>query len=267
MPRDGRQAGRRSSSAGPEMQRTRMCSEPLPAPVSRAAPPKLNLMSRRTFSLYSAEDGQGALQHHSIGTTCGLPRRDPAEAPRRPPPMPGTQGHLTEMSPRRQLLAPRPPSACSSRHSSASGRSGASSEASTGTHPRSILRAPSAERDQQRASSQPPKRVTFAKDCKVAPPSSMVELIALCRTGSDDQLRPVAPRRSTPPLPPAEAHPALRTSTPPFLPAEAHPALRAASDGEAVRITAGTEGRSRGGFVPSPDLAAAKASVEPLAAA
>jgi len=193
LPSKVKGAERRSCSAGPEYMQARSSTEP-----AGVAPAKPQLISRRTFSFYGGEEAVGSLQSAaSAGQAAALQRREPAEVPRRPPPIPGT--HITESSPRRPQLAPRPPSVGSSRQSSPGGRSG--SELSTATPPRSILRGSSVERSPSQ-----PKRVTFAKDCKAGPPASMADLLALCRTGSEEKIPPTPSSTRSPPRPPDTPH-------------------------------------------------------------
>mmetsp|Transcript_78745 Transcript_78745/g.228607 ORF Transcript_78745/g.228607 Transcript_78745/m.228607 type:complete len:324 (-) Transcript_78745:376-1347(-) len=183
-----------------------------------------SLIARRTFSLLPSEAGAGAATRSSTPSS-GQERPPPApsssrssrgvatpDAPRQqapcamgqwPPPLPPARGPplgaLPGMAHRRSAspgpLSPMPSQRSS--HSSASQPTTASStpcsepprsregSARSSSATRSALRPPSTGRSR-------PKRVTFSSDCKVAPPSSITDLLSLCRDTSDDR-RDIAP--------------------------------------------------------------------------
>lgn len=150
------------------------------------------LMNRRTFTSTSWQQSAS-----------------PPGTAQRPPPLPGRSGETSEFSSTTvstqvagrgrhheagESMVPgsRSTSAGSSRAASVCSQNGGSRSPRhirglgrrAGSAPGACLKRPSSCRSSSR-----PKRVTFAQDCKTAPPASIASIITLCRGTSDESVR------------------------------------------------------------------------------
>mmetsp|Transcript_107495 Transcript_107495/g.213465 ORF Transcript_107495/g.213465 Transcript_107495/m.213465 type:complete len:347 (+) Transcript_107495:41-1081(+) len=85
------------------------------------------------------------------------------------------------------LTLPLPPFHCCESSSRPTSQSPSQASLSASSHPRSILRQSSSVSNSPRSgSAASTKRVSFAGDCKAPPPTSIAELLTMCRLASDE---------------------------------------------------------------------------------